>query len=60
MIQNISNQIVQMINKAGQSLAEWLASPEGQRYIRKVIQQHGPGVLQELYRQLKEYYQKHK
>lgn len=60
MIQTILNQITQMISQAGQSLTEWLASPEGQRYIRKVIQQHGPGVLQELYCQLKEYYQKHK
>lgn len=37
--------IVQLAQQAGQSVQQWINSPQGQQQIQKIIQQFGPDAL---------------
>lgn len=38
--------------QAGQSIQQWIQSPQGQQTINKIVQQYGPNVLQEIAKRL--------
>lgn len=38
--------------QAGQSIQQWIQSPQGQQTINNIIQKYGPNVLQEIFKKL--------
>lgn len=55
MLQILFNTICQLAQYAGQSIQQWLSSPQGQQFINYIIQTCGPTALQELYKMIKDY-----
>lgn len=44
--------LVALAQQAGQSIQQWLSSPQGQQAIQNIIQQFGPDVLREILKKL--------
>ena len=47
--------ILSLASQAGQSVQQWINSPQGQQQLRNVAQTIGPNLFQELERLLKKY-----
>ena len=45
--------ITQMAQQAGQSIQQWVNSPQGQRTINEIIKQFGHEALRQLFKKLK-------
>ena len=44
--------LVALAQQAGQSIQQWLSSPQGQQAIQNIVQQFGPDVLREILKKL--------
>lgn len=44
--------IAQLAQQAGQSIQQWIQSPQGQQQIQNLVSQYGPGVLKEIAKKL--------
>lgn len=52
MISIIIAGIIALASQAGQSIQQWINSPQGQQAIQNAIQQLGPDVIREALKQL--------
>lgn len=44
--------LVQLAQQAGQSIQQWISSPQGQQAIQNLIQQFGPDVIREAFKRM--------
>lgn len=44
--------LVALAQQAGQSIQQWLSSPQGQQTIQNIVKQFGPDVLREILKKL--------
>lgn len=44
--------LVALAQAAGQSIQQWISSPQGQQQIQNLIQQYGPDAIQAVLREL--------
>lgn len=44
--------LIALAQQAGQSLQQWINSPQGQQAIQNIVQQFGPDVLREIFKKL--------
>lgn len=44
--------LLALAQQAGQSIQQWISSPQGQQAIQNIIQQFGPDVLREILKKL--------
>lgn len=44
--------LVALAQQAGQSIQQWISSPQGQQAIQNIVQQFGPDVLREILKKL--------
>lgn len=44
--------LLALAQQAGQSIQQWISSPQGQQTIQNIIQQFGPDVLREILKKL--------
>ena len=44
--------LVALAQQAGQSIQQWISSPQGHQAIQNIVQQFGPDVLREILKKL--------
>ena len=44
--------LLALAQQAGQSIQQWISSPQGQQAIQHIVQQFGPDVLREILKKL--------
>lgn len=44
--------LVALAQQAGQSIQQWINSPQGQQAIKNILQQFGPDVLREIFKRI--------
>lgn len=44
--------LLALAQQAGQSIQQWISSPQGQQAIQNIVQQYGPDVLREILKKL--------
>ncbi len=44
--------LLALAQQAGQSIQQWISSPQGQQAIQNIVQQFGPDVLREILKKL--------